>query len=114
LEDYEEEGVVNIEQLGEAIRGVIDNSSKEEVEDIIHFIEYLVFTRGGGEGTQQMRYGVLFELLDGRMSTAVGGSMGPASLGTSTDSKKQTIGGGRPESSSPEKLKARNKEKYSQ
>ena len=55
-----------------------------------------------------MKYGVLFELLENRFTSNQRGSAsnGPASLGTSTESRK------RPESSSPEKLKARNMDKF--
>lgn len=64
LEDYEEEGIVTLEQLEEAVKSL---SVEGCDEDMLHFVEYLVYTRGGGEGTQQMRYGVLFDLLENRL-----------------------------------------------
>jgi hypothetical protein len=61
LEDYEEEGVIGVEQLAESIRSLQIDGCDEE---LIQFVEYLIYTRGGGEGTQKMKYGVLFDLLD--------------------------------------------------
>jgi hypothetical protein len=108
LEDYEEEGVIAVEQLRECLKSIQVDGCDEEM---IQFVEYIVYTRGGGEGTHRMKYGVLLDLLDNRFQSIQRGSTsnGPASLGTSTESRKQQ---NRPESSSPEKLKARNREKF--
>ena len=58
---------------------------------------YLVYSKGGSEDLQSLRYPVLLEILDS-----------PATFNqNSAESRK------RPESSSPEKLKARNQQKYS-
>jgi len=70
---------------------------------MMDFLLYLVYSKGGSENLEQLRYGVIFDLIENRLSVAAIGA-GPASLGTSTESRK------RPESSSPEKLKARNKQ----
>jgi hypothetical protein len=51
------------------------------------------------ESIEKMRYSVLFEMLDGKL---------PGLNATSSEGGRK-----RPESSSPEKLKARNKEKFS-
>jgi hypothetical protein len=56
---------------------------------------YFVYSRGG-EDIAALKYGVLFEILDGQHRDT-----------KSVESRK------RPESSSPAQLKARNKEKYS-
>lgn len=88
LEDYEEEGTVTAEQLAEAVRSLqIDECD----EDMVQFVEFIVFTRGGGEGTHKMKYGVLFDLFENRgniLNQKGSTSNGPASLGTSTESKK--------------------------
>jgi len=103
LEDYDEEGIIGVEQLREGLKSLQIDGCDEEM---IQFVEYIIFTRGGAEGTHKMKYGVLFDLLDKQHRGST--SNGPASLGTSTESRK------RPESSSPEKLKARNKDKLPQ
>jgi hypothetical protein len=51
------------------------------------------------ESIDRLRYSVIFELIDGKM---------PGLNATSSEGGRK-----RPESSSPEKLKARNKEKFS-
>ena len=59
--------------------------------ELREFLLFLVYAKG--ENLEQLRYGALFDLIESRLS---------GSLGASTESRK------RPESSSPEKLKARN------
>ena len=61
---------------------------------MLDFLLYVVYSKS--ESLEQLRYGALFDLMEGRLS------LGGQSLGASTESRK------RPESSSPEKLKARN------
>ena len=60
--------------------------------------EYLLFVvYSKSESLDKMRYSALFEILDGRVS-----------VGSTEGAQRK-----RPESSSPEKLKARNKDKFS-
>jgi len=68
----------------------------DEPSDLLDFILYIVYQKS--ESLEKMRYGVLFDLLDGKL---------PALNATSSEGGRK-----RPESSSPEKLKARNKEKF--
>ena len=67
---------------------------------MLDFLIYLVYTKSGSVSSEQLKYWVLFDFLADK------GQVNAGLLGTSTESRK------RPESSSPEKLKARNKEKF--
>jgi hypothetical protein len=66
-------------------------------EDLLDFIFYVVYQKS--ESIEKLRYSVLFDLIDGKL---------PGLNATSSEGGRK-----RPESSSPEKLKARNKEKFS-
>ena len=68
----------------------------DEPSELLDFILYIVYQKS--ESLEKMRYGVLFDLLDGKL---------PGLNATSSEGGRK-----RPESSSPEKLKARNKEKF--
>jgi Ca2+-binding EF-hand superfamily protein len=75
LEDYEEEGLITLSGFKEAFQALgIDDDA-----ELLDYLVFVVYARSD-ENLEQLRYGVLFELL----------------------------GKKRPESSSPEKLKARN------
>jgi hypothetical protein len=87
LEDYEEEGFVTAEAFRESLAGLDEFDS-----DMLDFLLYLVYTKS--PSADRLRYPALFELFNDK-----------SLMGPSTDSRR------RPESSSPEKLKARNKEK---
>lgn len=87
-EDYEEEGLLELSQLSEAITAV-----NEELEpNIIDYMLYYVQMRS--ENSQQMQYKHLIDLLD--------------SLIVSKNSQAPQTFKNRPESSSIEKLKMRN------
>jgi len=88
LEDYEEEGFVTAEAFREALAALDEFDT-----DMLDFLLYAVYTKS--PFADRLRYPVLFELFQQDKSL----------MGPSTDSRR------RPESSSPEKLKARNKEK---
>ena len=65
------------------------------------FIVYAVYLRS--DGVQRLKYSIVLDMIDGKYVPG----MGVNSSGDGVVRK-------RPESSSPEKLKARNKEKYEQ
>ena len=97
LEDYEEEGFISANAFKEAFTALsIDGIDS----DMLDFLIYLVYTKSGSVSSEQLKYWVLFDFLADK------GQVNAGLLGTSTESRK------RPESSSPEKLKARNKEKF--
>ena len=91
FEDYEEEGLLELSQLQEAI-----NSANEELEPgVLDYMLYYVLVRS--ESPELMQYNLLIELLDNLI--------GQQSRAASAQRKN------RPESSSPEKLKMRNPQK---
>ena len=92
LEDYEEEGSVPVGAFRESF-STLDIQMDDELLD---FILYIVYQKS--ESLEKMRYSVLFELIDGKL---------PGLNSTASEGGRK-----RPESSSPEKLKARNKEKF--
>ena len=90
-EDYEEEGLLELDTLQEAI-----NSVYEELEPgVLDYMLYYVLVRS--ESPNRMQYNLLIELLDNLI--------GQQSRAASAQRKN------RPESSSPEKLKMRNPQK---
>ena len=93
-EDYDEEGLLELAQLQEAI-----NSANEELEPgVLDYMLYYVLVRS--ESPELMQYNLLIELLDNLI--------GQQSRAASAQRKN------RPESSSPEKLKMRNPQKAAQ
>ena len=94
-EDYEEEGVINIEGLNEAFSSI----SFDVEEDLMNYIIYVLYTKS--ESIERLNYSVLFELITGKMNHLIPGYSGDGAGGRK-----------RPESSSPQKLRDRNKEKY--
>lgn len=92
LEDYDEEGAIPAGAFREAF-ATLDIEIEEE---LLAFVLYVLYQKS--ESLDKLRYGVLFELLDGKL---------PGLNATSSEGGRK-----RPESSSPEKLKARNKEKF--
>ena len=93
-EDYEEEGLLELDTLQEAI-----NSVYEELEPgVLDYMLYYVLVRS--ESPNRMQYNLLIELLDNLI--------GQQSRAASAQRKN------RPESSSPEKLKMRNPGKAAQ
>ena len=87
-EDYDEEGLLELSQLHEAISTV-----NEELEStVLDYMLYYVFVRS--ESHEKMQYNLLIELLD---------SLVQNQSRTQSAQRKN-----RPESSSPEKLKKRN------
>ena len=100
LEDYEDEGTIPVSAFKEAFE-TLDIKIEKELYDYLIFVVYQ-----RSESLEKMNYQVLFDLLDGKVmqgQLSVGSNDG----GATGNSRK------RPESSSPEKLKARNKEKFS-
>lgn len=95
LEDYEEEGAIPVSAFKEAFQTL--DLFQDDLE-IIDFVLYVVYQKS--ESIEKMRYSVLFELIDH-------GKVPGLNAQSSEGARK------RPESSSPEKLKARNKEKFS-
>jgi hypothetical protein len=93
LEDYDEEGGIP----AGAFRDAFHTLDIDLDEDLLDFIFYVVYQKS--ESVEKLRYSVLFDLLDGKL---------PGLNATSSEGGRK-----RPESSSPEKLKARNKEKFS-
>jgi hypothetical protein len=63
------------------------------------YILYVIYQRS--ESLEKMKYQVFFDLIDGKVI------QGQLSVGSEGGQTRK-----RPESSSPEKIKARNKEKY--
>ncbi len=93
LEDYDEEGAIPFSALKESFSTLeIDIES----EGLLDFVLYVLYQKS--ESLDKLRYPVLFDLLDGKL---------PGLNATSSEGGRK-----RPESSSPEKLKARNKEKF--
>lgn len=93
-EDYDEEGLLELSQLQEAISTV-----NEELEtSVLDYMLYYVLVRS--ESPELMQYNLLVELLDNLIQTQ--------SRAASAQRKN------RPESSSPEKLKMRNPQKTAQ
>ena len=95
LEDYEEEGAIPVGAFKEAFTTL--ELFQEDLE-LLDFVLYVVYQKS--ESIDKMRYSVLFELIDH-------GKVPGLNAQSSEGARK------RPESSSPEKLKARNKEKFS-
>jgi hypothetical protein len=94
LEDYEEDGAIPYTALKEAFVTL----ELDLGEELLDFILYVLYQKS--ESLEKLRYPVLFDLLDGKL---------PGLNATSSEGGRK-----RPESSSPEKLKARNKEKFSE
>ncbi len=92
LEDYEEEGALSVGSFKEAF-STLDIDIDQELMDFVLFVLYQK-----SEGLHKLRYAVIFDLIDGKI---------PGLNATSSEGGRK-----RPESSSPEKLKARNKEKF--
>ena len=92
LEDYEEEGAIPVSAFKEAFQ-TLDIQIED---DLLAFIFFVVYQKS--ESLDKMRYAVLFDLIDGKL---------PGLNATSSEGGRK-----RPESSSPEKLKARNLEKF--
>lgn len=93
LEDYDEEGAIP----ASAIRESFVNLEIDIDDELMDFVFYVIYQKS--ESIDKLRYSVLFEMLDGKL---------PGLNATSSEGGRK-----RPESSSPEKLKARNKEKFS-
>ena len=91
LEEYEEDGTISLTNFRQAFIELELNLTEEQLD----FIIYSVYIKS--ESSQRLRHGALFEMLDDE-----------ALLASASEGRK------RPESSSPEKLKARNKEKFEQ
>ena len=98
MEDERGAGYLTREKLIEALKDL----DLELTNDQMEFIVYSVYLRS--EGLEKMKYGFAIDLIDGKY---VPGQLGQG-LGSSGDGMPRK----RPESSSPEKLKARNKEKF--
>lgn len=91
LEEYEEDGTISLTAFRQAFIELELNLSDEQLD----FIVYSVYIKS--ESSQRLRHGALFEMLDDEALAA-----------SASEGRK------RPESSSPEKLKARNKDKFEQ
>lgn len=96
LEDYDEEGAIPLSALKESFATLDIHELTDEPSDLLDFILYILYQKS--ESLEKIRYSVLFELIDGKL---------PGLNATSSEGGRK-----RPESSSPEKLKARNKEKF--
>ncbi len=97
LEDYDEEGASPLSALKESFATLdLHELTEEPASELLSFILYVIYQKS--ESLEKMRYSVLFELIDGKL---------PGLNATSSEGGRK-----RPESSSPEKLKARNKEKF--
>lgn len=95
LEDYEEEGVVSIGAIKEAFT-TLDIQIEQ---DLLDYIIYVIYQKS--ESSSKMKYGSLIDLIEGKLVQG--------QLSNSSDNQQTRK---RPESSSPEKLKARNKDKF--
>lgn len=95
MEDYEDEGAINVASFKEAF----DSLEIELDKEVMDFLIWAVYQRS--ESLEKMNYQVLLDLVDGKVV------QGGLSVGSAEGGARK-----RPESSSPEKLKARNKEKY--
>ena len=93
LEDYDYEKAIPVSAFKEAFE-TLDIDIEDELLD---FIFYVIYQKS--ESIDKMQYLVLFDLIEGKL---------PGLNATSSEGGRK-----RPESSSPEKLKARNKEKFS-
>ena len=96
LEDYDEEGAIPLSALKESFATLDIHELTDEPSELLDFILYVLYQKS--ESLEKIRYSVLFELIDGKL---------PGLNATSSEGGRK-----RPESSSPEKLKARNKEKF--
>ena len=98
MEDYEEEGHLTKALIIENIKTLELNLTKEDQE----FIIYVLYQKS--ESLDKLKYQYFLDLIEG--------SYNPLGQGISSSNE----GGARkrPESSSPEKLKARNKTKFEQ
>jgi len=92
LEDYDEEGALPASAFREAF-STLDLAIEADLLDFVFFVVYQK-----SESLEKLRYAALFELIDGKL---------PGLNATASEGGRK-----RPESSSPEKLKARNKEKF--
>ena len=90
-EDYEEEGLLELSQLHEAIISVNEDLEKS----VLDYMLFYIFSRS--ESYESMRYRVLLDLLDSLLEQKA----------RSTSATRRN----RPESSSPDKLKIRNAQK---
>lgn len=97
LEDYEEQGILSWSQIRESLESLDITGLDNELYDFLLFILY-----SKSENLDKLRYPLLIDLVEGKLQPQLGaGSNSETGLGRK-----------RPESSSPEKLKARNKEKF--
>ena len=94
LEDYEDNGCIPLSAFQESFETLDIKVDK----DLFDYMIYVVYQRS--ESLEKMNYQILLDLIDGKVM------QGQLSVGSNEGGRK------RPESSSPEKLKARNKEKY--
>ena len=98
LEDYEEEGFLSRDLFIENLKTLELNLTKDQL-DFLVFAMYLK-----SESLSKLKYGFFSDMLDGKYTPVVAG-------GTSSSNEGGNLRK-RPESSSPEKLKARNKSKF--
>ena len=100
MEDYEEEGYVAMAAIKEAFQ-TLDIEIEEELLD---YIFYTLYQKT--QSVDQMSYNILIDMIEGNFTDPIL-SHAPGSTDGAPSRK-------RPESSSPEKLKARNKDKFQQ
>ena len=93
-EDYDEEGLIPMSAFTEAF----ETLELDLEQDLLDYLLYVIYSKS--ESIEKMKYQTLFDLIEGKLL------QGQLSVGSDGVSRK------RPESSSPEKLKARNKEKF--
>ena len=96
-EDYNEDGYLPIEMIKESFETLdlnVDN-------DLLDYIMFIIYQKS--ESIEKMNYKAIFDIIEGKLSQLSGNSSGDPN---STAKRK------RPESSSPPKLKDRNKDKF--
>eukprot|EP00347_Sterkiella_histriomuscorum_P007882 403347201 len=105
MEDYEETGLLTLAQfkesletldlIGAAKKGLID-------EELFDYVIFVIYQKS--EGLDKLKYNIVFDLIEGKL---LQNQLSVGSDGTSGLQARK-----RPESSSPQKLKARNKDKF--
>ncbi|CDW75040.1 UNKNOWN [Stylonychia lemnae] len=98
MEDYEEEGILSIGQIKECFETLELLSDDQINEELFDYLVFVLYQKS--EGLEKLSYPLLFELIEGKLL------LNQMSVGSEGVQSRK-----RPESSSPQKIKARNKGK---
>ena len=102
IEDDENEGTLTLSQVKECFKSLECLKDDQIDEEHFDYLLYILYQKS--ESLEKLQYGVLYDLIEGKLLQNQ----------LSAGSEGGIQGRRRPESSSPQKIKARNKEKLQQ